>query len=323
MPIVLPHAEKAVSQSDSGKSKKRRRMTMETLITTVTDGQKKQVKRFAEDAVDRAIAEGLLDKDGIQKLIENGDEFQAHIIAGIKDLSVSNQFADEEAQSNYAYPKGYKVKEITEQTNILRQLFPSIGFADEKIAEQPLSSNAEGWFAIPKWQTLAPTYGEAVEKVLAMIRSKRTFCNYRKGQTGPEYLRQHAKTVKMFQKLGDEQKDHDILVVPCQFGLRHKGRSVRRAREVFMANEFGLGAFVIGIMLLTHPEREVQWEQLHVDCAGDEFDSDADASFDGAPYFYFNDGKVMFDTYRVDYPYAYYGSASSFLPQPNLEILNA
>src|SRR3989338_2735804 len=254
MPIALSHTEEAVSQSDSDKSKERRRMTMETLITTVTDGQKKQVKRFAEDAVDRAIAEGLLDKDGIQKLIENGDEFQARIVTGIKELSVSNQFANEEVQSSYAYPKGHKVKGITEQTNILRQLFPGVGFADEKLAEQPLPPNAEGWFAIPKWEKFAPTYGEAVEKVLAMIASKRTFYNYRKDQTGPEYLRQHAKTVKMFQKLGDEQKDHDILVVPCQFGLRHKGRSVRRAREVFMANEFGLGAFAIGIMLLTHPE---------------------------------------------------------------------
>src|SRR3990167_4182144 len=221
MPIALSHTEEAVSQSDSDKSKERRRMTMETLITTVTDGQKKHVKRFAEDAVDRAIAEGFLDKDGIQKLIENGDEFQAHIITGIKDISASNQFADEEVKSSYAYPKGYKVKGITEQTNVLRQLFPGVGFADEKLAEQPLPPNAEGWFAIPKWQTLAPTYGEAVEKVLAMIASKRKFYNYRDGQLGAEYLRQHATTVKMFQKLGDEQKDFDILVVPAQFGLRH------------------------------------------------------------------------------------------------------
>lgn len=289
---------------------------METLITTVTDGQKKQVKRFAEDAVDRAIAEGLLDKDGIQKLIKNGDEFQARIITGIKELSVSNQFADEEVESSYAYPKGYKVKGIAEQTNILRQLFPGIGFADEKLAEQPLPPNAEGWFAIPKWQTLAPTYGEAVEKVLAMIGSKRTFYNYRKGQTGPEYLRQHAKTVKMFQKLGDEQKDFDILVVPTQFGLRHRGHSVRRAREVFMANEFGLGAFAIGIMLLTHPEREVQWEQLHVDCAGDEFAPDADGDFSDAPvFFYFSGSEVRFGAGWYGCADGGCGSASAFLSQ--------
>ena len=284
-------------------------------ITSITDGQRKQYKRFVEDAADKALAEAGLDKDGIQKLIENGDEFQARIVTGIKELSVSNQFADEEVQSNYAYPKGYKVKGITEQTNILRQLFPGIGFADEKLAEQPLPPNAEGWFAIPKWQTLAPTYGEAVEKVLAMIGSKRKFYNYRDGQLGAEYLRQHAKTVKMFQKLGDEQKDFDILVVPAQFGLRHKGRSVRRAREVFTANEFGLGAFAVGIMLLTHPEREVQWEQLHIDCAGDEFSPGANGVFSVAPIFDFDGGEVRFSAHWYDDADEYDGSASAFLSQ--------
>src|SRR3989344_4106562 len=284
-------------------------------ITSITDEQKKQYLRFVEDAAERALKETALDRAALQKLIENGDEFQARIVTGIKELSVSNQFADEEVQSSYAYHKGYKVKGITEQTNILRQLFPGIGFADEKLAEQPLPPNAEGWFAIPKWQTLAPPYGEAVEKVLAMIGSKRTFYNYRKGQTGPEYLRQHAKTVKMFQKLGDEQKDHDILVVPCQFGLRHKGRSIRRDREVFMANEFGLGAFAIGIMLLTHPKREVQLEQLHVDCAGDEFSPDADGGFSYAQLFFFRGGEVRFSAYWCDHASGCCGSASAFLSQ--------
>ena len=265
--------------------------------TTATAGQVKQINRFGSDAIEKVLAELGLDNPGAQRVIEHGDDFAEAIrtaaITSLKDLSVSDKYKDEEVQSNYAYPKGYKVKGITEQTNILRQLFPGIGFADEKIAEQPLPTNAEGWFAIPKWQTLAPTYGEAVEKVLAMIASKRKFYNYRDGQLGAEYLRQHAKTVKMFQQLGDEQKDFDILVVPAQFGLRHKGRSVRRAREVFAANEFGLGAFAIGIMLLTHPEREVQWEQLHVDCAGDEFAPEADGDFSRAPLFsVFNDGEV-------------------------------
>ncbi len=283
--------------------------------TLITSGQQKQYKRFVEDAADKALAEVGLDKDGLQKLIENGDEFQATIVAAVRELSVSNQFADEEVESSYAYPNGYKVKGVTEQTNILRQLFPGIGFADEKIAQQPLPPNAEGWFAIPKWHSLAPTYGEAVEKVLAMIASKRKFYNYRDGQLGAEYLRQHAKTVKMFQKLGDEQKDYDILVVPAQFGLRHRGRSVRRAREVFLANEFGLGAFAVGIMLLTHPEREVQWEQLHIDCAGDGFSPDADGDFSRAPYFSFNDGKLKFDTCWMVIANGSYGSASAFFPQ--------
>ena len=275
---------------------------MSTLFTSnATDGQRKQYGRMTEDAAMHGVRLALekveANSIGWQRVLEHGDELRTAIadviVAKTRELSVSDQYADEEVTSSYGYLSGYKPKRITEQTNILRQLFPGIGFADEKLADQPLPPNAEGWFAIPKWQTLAPTYGEAVEKVLAMIASKRKFYNYRDGQLGAEYLRQHAKTVKMFQQLGDEQKDFDILVVPAQFGLRHKGRSVRRAREVFAANEFGLGAFAIGIMLLTHPEREVQWEQLHVDCAGDEFAPEADGDFSRAPLFsVFNDGEV-------------------------------
>jgi hypothetical protein len=284
-------------------------------ITSITDGQKKQYLRFVEDAAEKALQEVGLDKDGIQKLIERGDEFQARIITGIKELSVSNQFADEEVSSSYTYPKGYKVKGITEQTNILRELFPGIGYADEKLTEQPVPVGAEGWFAIPRWEKVAPTYNEAVEKVLELIASKRKFYNYRDGELGAEYLRQHARTEKMFQTLGDQQKDHDILVVPAQFGLRHRGRSVRRARECFIANEFGLGAFAVGIMLLTHPEREVQWEQLHVDCAGDELAPVAGGDFSYASLFRFRDGGVGFGAGWYGDAGGLYGSASAFLPQ--------
>ena len=147
-----------------------------------------------------------------------------------------------------------------------------------------------------------------------MIALKRKFKTHLDGQLGAEYLRQHAKTVKMFQKLGDEQKDSDILVVSAQFGFRHKGRSVvRRAREVFEANEFGLGAFAIGIMLLTHPEREVQWEQLHIDCAGDEFAPDADGVFSYAPLVNFYYRKVNLLAYWFDNAHVYHGSASAFV----------
>ena len=287
---------------------------------TATTGQIKQINRFGSDAIEKVLGELGLDNPGAQRVIEHGDEFAEAVrtaaLASLKDLSVSDKFKDEEVDSKYGYLSGYtKPKGITEQTQILSQIFPGVGNALEKLAERAVPANAEGWFAIPKWEKFAPTYGEAVEKVLAMIGSKRKFYNYRDGQLGVEYLRQHAKTVKMFQKLGDEQKDFDILVVPAQFGLRHKGRSVRRAREVFTANEFGLGAFAIGIMVLTHPERLVQWEQLHVDCAGDEFAPGAGGDFSSAPFFDFLDGKVEFYAFWYDRAYEFYGSASAFLSQ--------
>jgi len=294
-------------------------------ITTITEGQKKQYKRFVEDAGDKALAEVQLDKDGLQKLIENGDEFQSRIMTAIRELSVSNQFADEEVSSSYTYPNGYKVKWIAEQVATLRQFFPELKDAtfDESIASRPLPSNAEGWFAIPRWEKLGSSYGEAVDKVLATIKSKRTLYNYSEGQTGPEYLRQHAKTVKAFQKLGNEQKGHDILIVPCQFGLRHRGRSVRRAREVMNAVEFGLGAFAVGCMILTHPEREVKWEQLHVDCAGDEFSPGAGGDFSFAPIFDFSVFGVEFGACWYDGADGNYGSASAFLSQLTLEVLSS
>ncbi|MBU4285150.1 hypothetical protein KKF60_02220 [Patescibacteria group bacterium] len=284
---------------------------------SITSGQQKQVKRFAEDAVDRAIAEGLLDKDGIQKLIENGDEFQADITVSIKKHSLSNQFADEEVKSSYGYLSGYKPKGITEQTNILRQLFPGAGFADEKLAQQPLPPNAEGWFAIPRWQSVAKTYNEAVQKVLDLIKKQRdgNFYNHREGRIGEQYLRQHERTAKKLQMLGNQQTGFDILVVASQFGLRHRGRSVRRAREVFTGNEFGLGAFKIGCMILTHPERLQHYDDPWIDCAGDEYAPAADGDFSRAPCFSFSGGEVRFGTDWVGSASAHYGSASGFLQQ--------
>jgi len=292
-------------------------------ITQATAGQIKQINRFASDAVEKVLTELGLDNPGAQRVIEHGDEFAEAIrtaaLASLKDLSVSDKFKDEEVKSNYGYLSGYrKPKSITEQTNILRQIFPGVGFADEKLAEREVPANAEGWFAIPKWQTIAPTYSEAVQKVLDAIKKARNgkFYNYRDGQLNDQRLRQTAKTASVFQKLSDEQKDHDILVVAGQFGLRHRGRSVRRAREVFSQNEIGLGAFAVGIMILTHAERLQNVDDLWIDCAGDEFDDpDAGVRFDHAPYFYFHDGGVEFGTYWFDLAGDNYGSASAFVPQ--------
>jgi len=283
---------------------------------SITSGQKKQIERMCQDAGAAAIEAIGLDDDSAQRVIGRGDELRSTIIDRIRELS-GNRFALDEKKSNYRYPEAYKIKGITEQTNRLRELFSGVGYADEKLVSQPLPEFAEGWFAILRWETLAKTYGEAVEKVLAMIKKTRNgkFYNYRENQLGSQYLRQHKRTVQMFQTLCDQQKGYDILVVPAQFGLLHRGRSVRYAREVFMPCEFGLGAFAVGCMLLTHPERLVQWEQLHIDCAGDKFSSGAAGQFDEAPFFRFCDGKVKFNACWVHSAYEYYGSASGFLPQ--------
>ncbi|OHB09713.1 MAG: hypothetical protein A3G05_02415 [Candidatus Zambryskibacteria bacterium RIFCSPLOWO2_12_FULL_45_14] len=290
---------------------------------TATTGQIKQINRFGSDAIEKVLGELGLDNPGAQRVIEHGDEFAEAVrtaaLASLKDLSVSDKFKDEEVDSKYGYLSGYtKPKGITEQTQILSQIFPGVGNALEKLAERAVPANAEGWFAIPKWQTIAPTYSEAVQKVLDAIKKSRNgkFYNYRDSQINEERLRQTAKTASVFQKLGNEQKDHDILVVAAQFGIRHRGRSVRRAREVFVTNEFGLGAFAIGIMILTHAERLQHYDDLWIDCAGDEFDDPGSGvRFDRAPCFRWSDGEVKFDTDWYGIASGNYGSASGFVPQ--------
>jgi len=300
---------------------------MQTLTQeTATDGQMKQITRMATDAAEKAVKAyanaNYLSKEGAERVKGNADfvgRIHAATVLALAELSVTDKYKNEEVTSSCDYLSGYtKPKSITKQCNILRQIFPGVGFADEKLAEREVPKHAEGWFAIPKWQTIAPTHAEAVQKVLDAIKKARNgkFYNYRDGQVNDERLRQTAKTKAVFQKLGDEQKDHDILVVAAQFGLRHRGRSVRRAREVMQANECGLGAFAVGIMILTHPERLSHYDDLWIDCSGDEFDDpDADVRFAHAPIFLFRDGEVRLVTYWCDFADERSGSVSAFVPQ--------
>lgn len=53
------------------------------MTARITSDQRKQFRRFVEDASNRALKEVNPDKDGLQRLIERGGEFQAYVVAGI------------------------------------------------------------------------------------------------------------------------------------------------------------------------------------------------------------------------------------------------
>lgn len=216
----------------------------------------------------------------------------------------------------FGYPKGYRVKSIKMQIEIVRRLFPGIGYVDEEfVTRLSIPRGVEALFAIPRWEKLAPTYNEAVELVLRKIAGTRTLINNYQGQLGPDRLRQHARSIEMWARLGEQQKDHDILFVPVQFGLLHRGRSVGRASELFMATEFGLGAYASGIMLLTHPNRFVSYNDLWIVCAGDEYDGPLDDDrFSRAPCFGFSRGTFRFGTDLAREVCEDSGSVTAFLP---------
>lgn len=227
---------------------------------------------------------------------------------------------NEEIKSSFGYPVAHReVRDISSQVARLRRLIPGIGYADEKIAEGKLPKNAEGWFAIPKWQSIAPSYALAVQKILGLIKETRSskFRNYRKKQITNKYLRQTTRTKKMLNYFIEAQEGYGILVIPAQFGILHAGRSVRRALEMMdEETEFGLGAYEVGIMLLTHPERLNENNTLFIDCGGDVFsDPGSFCTFDRVPCFAFTGKKIKFGTSKFDAEGDGFGLATGFIPQ--------
>jgi hypothetical protein len=269
-----------------------------------------------------------LDDARAQRLNERGGELQDGIAKLIAELTTSNQYANEEVRSSYTYPKEYKgPKPIVDQIKAIAKIFgldPS--HAVEFVKNLPaLPEGAEGWFAIPSVDALAKKhfpevtdpaqkYCQAVQLVHAKIAASRSFYNYREGQITPAQLRVHARTAHALDLIAETQKG-DILIVAAQLCMRHRGKSVRRAREVFVANEFGLGSLAVGSIVLTHPERLVRWEELDMDCSGDEFAPGADGDFSDAPIFHFSGGKVKFYAHWYDNAIERCGSASAFLSQ--------
>lgn len=292
-------------------------MTSRITSSTITDGQRKQFIRFLEDSGEKALVQSGIEKDGLQRLLENGGEFQDRIITAIKELSLTNQFVDQEVWSGYGYLSGYKTRSIVQQVGTLREYFPELVSTDllatlEKHSFQ-LPVGAEGFFVIPHWSKVAPMYHAAVEKVLNLLATAYDgrFTNYRKGELTPNKLRETSKKVRAMEGLQRAQ-NADIFLVPAQFGVRHRGRSTRRARAVMNGSEFGLGVYENGIMLLTHPNRLQNEDDLLLDCAGDEFSWSNDGVFQRAPFFEFSKGRLRFGMRELDCINTRYGSASGF-----------
>lgn len=278
-----------------------------------------------------------LDEARAQRLNERGGELQDGIAKLIAELSVSDQYANEEVRSSYTYPKEYKgPKPINDRVKAIAKIFgldPSHALEFAKTLPE-LPNGAEGWFAIPSVDALAAKhfpevtdpiqkYCQAVQLVHTKIADSRSFYNYREGQITPAQLRVHARTAHALDLIAETQKG-DILIVAAQLGMRHRGKSVRRAREVFVANEFGLGSLAVGSIVLTLPERLVRWEELDMDCSGDEFSPEAGGGFSKSPCFFFYDGRVIFAARLVAYPNVLFGSVCGFLSHKTiLEVLNS
>jgi len=267
-----------------------------------------------------------------QRLNENGGELKKLIAALIQELSATDRYKDQEVPSKYNYPPEYKgAKDLHTQIQTLVGILPGLNpeptwaWYNEAYGKLEVPDWVEGVFAIPSEfalmrlfhpdiQDRAAAYCASVNLLMGKISDSRKFYNYRDGQIDPAHLWRTEKTTEMLDALWELQGRPDIIVLPAQLGMRHRGRSVLRARECFVGNEFGAGSLEGMAIALTHPERFVRWEQLHEDMAGDDFSAGAVAQAARAPCLVFFDDRVEFDADGAGYPSEYYGSVSCWLP---------
>ncbi len=305
---------------------------------SITPGQHKQIRRFLEDGVN--LEE--LDQDSAQRLVERGDKLQQRMKEIVIEIS-GNRYKHEERRTGYVflredytcrYPKAYTgPKPIIEQIDILAKALPvSLSLAEtwyflqNELPKLKLPKGAEGWFAIPRLSKLAQfplafdavnvQYTQATKRALDLLAAARPFkdsygmLNENKEESSayiyPNAVIQSQHSHRMISSIARKQKG-DILIIPAQFGLLHKGRSMRRAREVFMPSEFGLGLYATICMLITHPERLVDDgnEQLKIGCVGDEcvprYTKNSQNSFE-VPFLSCGDHSKSQTVYLSSYP---------------------
>ncbi len=289
------------------------------LSGNTTDSQNAQLQEFLGAAVQSAYQTAIeqLDRQSAQTVIELGKKLKTEVAESLVEIihrnTISDKFREEEVGSNRVYPPTYKVRPVEAQVTELKKYFPSLGSCMEKLARKPLLEGAEAWFAIPRWQSLAPTYSEAVEMALCALATKRKFQNRIVGKLGPTYLRQSERTKLAEKILADQQQGQDFMVMAVQAGMLHRGCSARRARVSMAGNEFGLGTFAVASILLTHPERLSSEDTLMIDCGGDEYSVRSDYTFDRVPLFDYDISGIEFSIFYEDRARNLWGTPTGFL----------
>lgn len=178
-----------------------------------------------------------------------------------------------------------------------------------KIKSTQLNHNT---YSFLHWSKIDKTYSGAVIKVLDEIKATRSFYNYREGQIDEAHLRETKEKAKAFKKLTDKK---GMVTMEVQLGQKYKGKSVQEVRKIYTEGETGMGIYELGCILLANPKILQKYEDLWIDCPGDEFDDPGSGvRFVRAPCLRFH-GRLGFGTGRSGFPHDGFGSASWFLPK--------
>lgn len=302
--------------------------TTETPQKEITEDQKKKLKRLLIDAVHKMDIDELteelgLEKNSIQRVIKKGERLDADIRSAakemVKELSLKSKYPDEEVESDYGYTSYWEPRSITDQYRILKKHFQLYDLPDMDMIFQRTVIPAEGWFLIPRWEAIAESYDEAICKILAKVKKTgvkkiaKVINRSRCMDSSNHFLKETPEKIEAIRKQNVDQGNRNYTVLPAQFGIRHRGLSLRKANEEhFRSNEFSLGLFEIGVMLLTHPERLRQSDDLSIMCGGDHFLSRYGTISMRVPVLTCENGHIFFGEYRKNNAYSHCGVATAF-----------
>ena len=291
---------------------------------SITAAQIKQILGFVSDVL-KAIGFGF---SQVQAFISDSvrvAKFKEGLTALLKETIAMNPFGKERVKQAWFYPKGWKSATIEEQKARLATLFKRIDLSQVEalVAKMIVQKLADGIAILPKlsflgelWNIADPYgkgYGLICEKLFELIAGSRAFHNYQAGQMNDKYIRIMEDVRVTLQKL-EADTPGDVLVLAFNFGDLYAGFSPRSARwEALNNNQLPLITAQVACLLLTMPDRLTAYEQLFIDCSGDEWDWLADGSWTHSVCFHFVDGRLLFGHGFADYPDGCYGSAVAFL----------
>lgn len=234
---------------------------------------------------------------------------------------IAKLLTSQEKRTEYTYPPEYKTLNIVDQVTALQKISAFAELDATWILNEGQdwydSLNLPDWVENPLvyvWYESLGGYHVALDLIIKTITEERGFYNYCKNPLTPGYLRQNKATREAEIRLKTYQPG-DFLIVPSQAGNRWGNYPVCEVRELYDNGEFGLGAVAVGCLILSHPNRLVDCEELDMDCPGDEIEErDSDFRFGRAPGFRFFDNKVKLGAGLVNIPDERFGSVSGYFP---------
>lgn len=182
-------------------------------------------------------------------------------------------------RTDTTYPRGFRPLSIGQQIRTLKRIDAFADLDDAWVVHE-----AQDWYdqldlpfwveqpLVYVWHESIGGYGRAMNLVRSLISHKLGLIDHSKGFDF--WKGKQSSLTQEVERLIKKDQPGDFIVVPSQLGDRWGGYPTEEVRDGYDATEFGHGLIAACCLTLSHPNRFVEWDQLDMDCPGDEFYSD-------------------------------------------------